>query len=368
MANNYNNLDKLLMDIRKELDYQKYLTPINFEYENKKFIDCYNNKREYNPQYAYNKFDNHIVLEKYNRLKEQFAFDGTEIGEIYKKYIDTLYFEIMMYSNIGSDKFAGLSVEVYGNPDRKYYKKALDILSDRSDYSESEMVYDSGKMADIFKRRIENYGFEWDVILSSNMAARVSVEPEQKIVYINQNKRFSFNDSIRLQAHEIDTHILRTENGYLRNYIPFAFGTAQSMVHEEGMALYNEYKNNVLDSFSEILYAARFVVGININHTFFELYNMLKEYGCSDFIAMYVVSRFKRGVSDTSCSGGFIKDYLYFQGLQEITSAIEKDESIYNKMYFGSIGLNDVQILNATITSAINEKSVILPSKEKFFL
>ena len=362
----YKELDVLLTDIQNELDYQKYLTPINFESENKKFIDRYNENEEYNPQYIYNKFDNSFALETYLKLKEKFVFDGTEIGRIYKKFISNLYLEIIMYSNIGNDNFSKISAELYGNPDRKYYESALKVLNEKPSEFDLDETYGPEKIAEIFRQRIAYYDFKWNIDITPNMAARVSVEPEQKTVYINKNKLFSRNDSIRLQVHEIDTHILRTENGYLRGSLPLALGTAQYMIHEEGLALYNEYKNNVMDPFSNILYAARFVTGVNISNTFFDLYDMLKKYGCSDFVAMYVVSRFKRGLSDTSHDGGFIKDYMYFQGFQEVKQAVEEDESIYKKMYFGSIGLSDIEILDNAITNAIEEKNIILPISEKY--
>ena len=56
---------------------------------------------------------------------------------------------------------------------------------------------------------------------------------------------FTANDVIRLQVHEIDTHILRCENGQKHGYKILSSGTSGSLIHEEGLALYNEWKNGV---------------------------------------------------------------------------------------------------------------------------
>lgn len=357
----YSLIDRLILDIRNDLDYQKYLTPTNFEEENSKFLDFYRKGIKYNPKYIYNRFDPRDTLKKHEELKNTFVFDGTPLGRIYDNSISDLHDEIEMYSFVGTSHFTEFAVKLNHYPNIKYEEAAKSSLLNTNISPAEELLYDADTMAHILRERIGQYGFSWRVVTSSNMAARVSVEPESKTVYVNSGKQFSYNDSIRLQVHEIDTHVLRTENGMNRGYLVLSSGTPNSLIHEEGLAIFNEFKEGVADSFSNSLYGARFLAGLNISKSFFDIFDMLIRLGCDEYLSMYVVSRFKRGLEDTSLPGGFIKDYVYFQGLLELTEAVERDPSIYNKMYYGSISLRDVLSLEESISSALSEERIILP-------
>ena len=359
----FSETDKLIFDIRNELDYQRFLTPLNFAQENNKFIECYKSHKIYNPQYEYNRFNPEVALRKYELLKNVFSPDGTELSKLYSRVIEKLLVEIKMYQSVGTEEFTAYSNKINGIPNSIYERKAIDILNNKCESAE-ETFYGADELAEILKMRIRQYGFIWNVSVTDRMAARVSVEPEKKTVYINKNKRFTKNDAIRLQVHEIDTHLLRTENGLLRNSMILSYGTAGSLIHEEGLAIYNEYKNGVSDSFSDKLYAARFLTSLNIDKSFYELFDTLMQYGCSEFLSMYVVSRFKRGIRDSSSAGGFIKDYVYFQGLQEIIEAVECDNTVYKKLYYGSVSVQDTVVLDNEINNAIESGTVIFPLKK----
>ena len=360
---NAKEIDRIISKVRKELNYQRYLTPLNYKYENEKFLDYYHSGKEYNPIYSYYKFAlSKESLKVLMNIKDK-TIDPKETPKerIVGQSLKALHDEIHMYESIGESDFYEYSKKVYGEPSYNYSKYAEQILKNCFWDTENDAGFDAKQLMAILKHRIDEYGFDWRVILSDTMAAKVSVEPDEKVLYINAFQKFSLNDCVRLRVHEIDTHILRAENGFRRGYEIFSTGTPMSLIHEEGLAIYNENRNNVLDIYAMKLYAARFLCCVNISLSFFELFKTLIQYGCSEALALYIVSRIKRGLRDTSLPGGFIKDYVYFQGFYEIKNAIQKNRDCFYKLYYGSISLNDLTILDEEAEQLLTEHQIVLP-------
>lgn len=354
-------VDAALSRVRKQLDYQKYLTPKNYNQENEVFLDHYRRGERYNPRYAYNVFDPTDALRAVQSI-DVGALDDSPVGHVLRSSYEGILDEIELYSHLGDNKlFPVLSRRVNGVPDERYRSLALDALNEPRKQEESGRAHTPDDLCRTMERRIGQYGFDWDVRVLPNMAARVSVEPDDHAVYINQKASFTASDIKRLQVHEIDTHVLRAENGHRRGLDIFSSGTRGSLIHEEGLALYNEERNGVTDPFSARLYAARFLVCLEIERPFYDLFDMLRQLGCDESLAIYVVPRIKRGLSDTSLPGGFIKDYVYFQGRLEIAEALEHNPALYRQMYFGAISLHDVRSLRQEIEQAEQEGALILP-------
>ena len=356
-------IDEKLFLIKTKLDYQKYLTPINFSSENSKFLDCYNFGIIYNPQYKYSKIsiDENVyeTLDECIKYTQKYNFG---IGYLLFRYALNLKQEVEMYKKIGDDVcFSDCCQKVFGTSDVNLKQKALDIMKNSSEVCHDNL-YTAECLCERIQQRLRLYGFDWEFILSSNMASRISVEPEQKKIYINKEKMFSEEDIKRLQIHEIDTHVLRVENGMKRGFYILSSGTAGSLSHEEGLAIYNEEKMKVQDESVLKLYAARFLVCCNIDKSFYQNFDMLVNLGCDKEMAMYVVSRIKRGLSDSSTSGGFIKDYVYFQGYNEVKEFIQKKPEMYSCLYYGSISIQDIEFLQPEIELILSKGGIELPS------
>lgn len=352
----------LIVAIRKELDYHKFLTPINFNEENEKFVNLYNQNIEYNPQYKYNVFDSSKALSLLSELKKKSIHITNESERyLFDAYVNNLEKEIELYSKVGTPDFSKIGEIIFGVPNKKYKKLALDVLNTNSNDPVQKKELSAHEISNILEKRLNEYGFEWDIEILNNMSTKISVDPETKYIAINAKKTFSNEDAIRLMVHEIDTHVLRSENGALRSLFLFISGTANSMIHEEGLAIYNEVINNVLDEQTFKMYAARYYSCLNIDQSFFKLYDSLIKLNIPSETAMYVVARIKRGICDTSKSGGFVKDYVYFQGLYEVKNAIDTNDTLYKKMYYGSISLNDIEYIENDIQTALDNNQIILP-------
>ena len=358
-------IDKLLFEVRAKLDYQKYMTPKNYAEENERFLSFYNEGVAYNPQYEYEKFiPVDADLDAVGLCIEQTAAAKDGIAVLLNRSAKSLLKEIKLYGLIGDDEaFTPLSNEIFGLPSESLRAEAEAQLA-KASAEDSAARYPASVLASFLKERVARYGFAWEFVLSPNMASRVSVEPEQKTIYINSAKTFTEKDIVRLAVHEIDTHVLRCENGERQSYTLLSSGTAGSLIHEEGLAIYSEWKNGVQDPFAEKLYAARYLTCLDIDRPFYELFDRLVLRGVSKEQALYVVARIKRGISDTSLPGGFIKDYVYFGGFYEIRDYLAEHPEEKPRLYYGSLSLGDIEVLKSDIEAALRNGDIILPIED----
>lgn len=357
---NYSETDKILSNINAEINFFNYIMPINFKEENIKFKELYIKKNIYNPQYVYRGM-NKETINKIQHNLNKLSFDNNTKGNIYLNSIESIDNDLKLLQSIGNAKmFTKLGKVRCGEPNRKYLDRAKECLKLEDTTDLKEHSVEDLKMN--LEKCINFYSFKWDVKVSYNMPSKVRVDTKNKTVLVNGNEKYSRKDIERLCVHEISTHVLRAENGALREHNIFKFGTSNSGITEEGLALYNEELAGLSNISIHKLYAARFLSSINMDTMSF--YDMVRE--IEPFIgldnAIYVVARFKIGLKDTSEFGGYINDYIYYQGYEDVKNAISGDSGLYKKLYFGSIGLKDVDLLDKEINEAIISNNIILPN------
>src|SRR5690606_838884 len=143
---------------------------------------------------------------------------------------------------------------------------------------------------------------------------------------------------------EIGTHVLRSYNGKLTGYNAlYKPNVMEYLDVEEGLAMWNE-ENMRLLSYRELKKRALQVWSIQIGEymTFRELYNALLG-SVHRLEAFNIAYRVKRGLSDTSKPGIFCKDVVYLRGFHRVRAKLEKDASLYNKLYAGKIGFSQTK-------------------------
>lgn len=360
----FKKIDDAIKKVYDELDYVKYLTPINYTEENDKFKEAYLNNRIYQPQYKYRLRS--IDYDALHSIIDNINIPNNLYGDLYKKLIDNIGFEIELYKNIGSDEhFTEASTKVNGVPNEIYIGRAYADLNIEKVVDKKDLL--SKDVREVLKKCLEEYSFKWKIIESDTMASKVTVDSNQKKLYINSKQSYSKNDIKRLSVHEISTHILRAENGRKKEFNIFCDGTFGSLSTEEGLAVYNEYISNSINANMLKLYAARFICSYNIDRQSY--YEMVKEIEPSIGLdnAIYVVSRIKRGISNTGKPGGYNKDFVYLQGYYDVSEAIRKDPQLYNKLYFGCISLDNLSILETEIHNAQCKGDIIIPKKGLFY-
>lgn len=356
----FSKAEEVFNKINEQISFNKLITPLNYKMENNKFKEQYLLKKVYNPQYKYYS-DKCIDFDCMYKKLAELSFPDNEMGKIYSKEKEITFYTLNLFEKLGdAEVITSLGKKINGTPNIKYIKKAKETLNlvvkdEKKDYTADELF-------DKVKKYLDSYSFNWKISILQQMPAKVSINPTTKTIYINGKQKFSMNDIKRLCVHEISTHVLRSENGELRKYDILKRGTPNVLPTEEGLALYNEDISGTMNEAMLKLYAARFLSCINMDSmSFYEMVQQIEPFIGLDN-AIYVVARIKIGLEDTSQFGGFIRDYAYFQGYIDIKNAIELDNTLYQKLYYGSISLKEIDILNNKIKKAINDGDIILPN------
>jgi hypothetical protein len=240
----------------------------------------------------------------------------------------------------------------------------MQIFSQKT--TEEAYIYDAEVLKSYLNDIIQKYKLNtWQINIKSDIGSKVIVG--NHIITINKNKKFSQNDLKRLGVHEVSTHVLRYENGCKRNHIIYSEGTAHSMETEEGLAIYNEEKAGVMNTQILKIYAARYLCTLEMDKlSLYELVMLIKDYIGIDQ-AVYVASRIKVGLCDTSSGGGFNKDLVYLKGYLKVKEHLEKKPEDYSKLYYGNISLKNINQLEEEIKIELEHNNILLPIINIFY-
>lgn len=337
--NSIQGLDNIIQEHGSDIDIIKNITPTNLNEENGKFLRLYHDNIVYNPQYNYNINPN---LKEIKATIFQLNYGSEVIEQIYENYKQYLLNCIELINSVGdAGAFTELSIKIFGSPDKEITDKAIGIFAENDGIVDDNTIYDSAYLKRLFDREISEHHFKWSVKLVDNLSSKVAVDPDEKMILINKNVRFSENDTKRLLVHEFGTHVIRAENGSRQKYAIFQNGFPKSIETEEGLATYNEWKNNLLDLRTLKIYAGRVLaVKLCLENSFYEAFIRLREH-FSEEECIRIISRVKRGLRDTSQKGAFTKDYIYLNGFYKVKHSIScETEKI---LYSGVIGLDDIE-------------------------
>lgn len=348
-----NVIDKLLSGIRKKIGLN-IINPTNAIKERKEFL----RGNIENPVFTYD--DSKIDYSKYIKVLNNIKLGITPIDIIYKKYIAELILMLKMYSSLGTKDFTKYSLKLYGKPDYVLMQNAKELISlDDKRIFDSPRDVSTQEALKIFGDEIKKFANGWE-LSAEDIVANAIVNPAKRKFTIRDNYHFSRRQIRRFIAHEIYTHILRAECGLLQPYNMFSTGLAGYESTEEGLALYKERMEGVLDRKSLKGYAGRVLaIDIALNSSFRETYDFLRKfYPKSQSWTLTV--RVKRGLTDTSQPGAFTKDLIYLKGYYEILDYVKGGNSIKD-LHFGKIGIADVPIVKKI--HELNDPSPILKSK-----
>lgn len=154
----------------------------------------------------------------------------------------------------------------------------------------------------------------WTVAVDPVMTARVLADAPRRVLRLNPRASWSPTDVRALIAHEIDVHVARAVAGAAQPLRLFELGLAQSLVAEEGLALYAEAQAcglpaGAADRLALLAAAARRAA----EQGFTGLYRGLEPLvGAQQ--AWTTCVRLKRGLADPETPGVYAKDRVYWLG------------------------------------------------------
>lgn len=314
-------VDKSLYHLTKSLEVLSYVTPLNLESEQKKFLK---NKGVANPNFKYRQIIQHPFefKRKLYGLKLEDVQDVT-IAKLYRDVIQSYSDKIDMLNTIGTDKFFFNSLRYFGQPNEIDLRNAHFILNCPNDEKDSEMI----KVEDIktiFEEDIGNYGFSADVEITKNITAEIMVLNYKRKVLLKAGCELSLDSVKALVHHEIGVHMVTTMNAIEQPLNIFKLGFPNNTYTQEGIAVLTEYLSGHLtikrlkELALRVVAVDMMINGLDFKSVYHELVN---SYYIEKNSAFILTTRIFRG-------GGFTKDHLYLKGFIKILQLYKSGKSI----------------------------------------
>lgn len=322
------------------------ITPINEKEEKNKFITS----KKFYPQFEYSKlnFNPDKEIEKLNEKKF-----GGYLAKQRKEKNKELILLNKIKKSVSSPEFLELNLQLYGSPNQELVEEAMKNLKE-IDFEKEKKYITHDTLIDRIHFKLKKYHlYNWKVYEAKNNI--FSIVPSCNIIFVPK-KIYGENEIKRLFLHEIDVHVLRTCNGLRQVYSKlFAGGTSKYIETEEGLALYLQELNGLLNKESLIKISANVVSVNNMikGESFRKTYEMFRDLGFGMDFAWDRTMRAYRG-------GGFTKDYLYFSGLKKVKQFHLQGNDL-KQLYLGKISIDDLKWIDPLIERGVLKKPVFLP-------
>ena len=336
--------DWRLFDIEKQLNILRYINPVNAGREKAKFLRAYAAGKSYDPIFEYEEPGPEVrdFCRKMERIRGKLEnCRASFFAPGYIEKIDRLRKLAELLKHRDSPAFGPELVAHFGTPSGKVLREAGRNLRMFQAADEPENL-DSAAVRRIFENELQAYGLEWEVRPFLEGGAKLAVNSTRGEVYVDLSARFSENSIKRYLYHEIRTHVFRAENGKRQPLTIFLSGFPGYSETEEGLAVYNEYANGLLDPETLRKYSARVIAASMVPHaSFSEIFEEMLRYFPPEK-AYTITQRVKRGMIDTSLPGGYTKDYIYLSGFLKVRDFLQTQSSktaALKVLYCGKIGI-----------------------------
>ena len=328
------------------------LTPVNDFTEQKKFFDEYNAGRKYNPVYEYKKKEK-VIAKAESML---YIIKSKNKDKIHVDLLNKLSLLLEFSQKINTSEKL---VFPYGVPDKEMVSLAK-IMIPKEKASKQDRTILAKEARRIFYEKLSDYGiFDWKIIIKKNLTAKADVNSSKKMIYLKQRK-YSYNEINNLLAHEVDVHVVRAFNGSKNKNSIYSTGTANYLKTEEGLAIMMEQLSGNYNAQRFKFFAARMIAAdMAVTKSFYDIFDTLvRKYNLSKHNAYIITKRVKRGLTDTSKPGGFIKDHVYFEGFYIIRKFMQSGGDI-RPLFVGKISLDEIKnVKKDELTNVIIPKAV----------
>ncbi|VXD11413.1 tyrosine/phenylalanine carboxypeptidase domain-containing protein [Planktothrix paucivesiculata] len=334
-----NTLSEQLQVLYASVDIAHYTAPINRDTERQQLFTSHVAGKIYNPQFSY-----HLPPSGWEQPLSEFLSELQPDQNIWEDWIykDVVLTLDLMRAAATRDPVltTEATVKVYGKLSTDLVQLAYKALVQLPLESEPRTI-PSEDMVDRMSKVLAKVGLtDWCVIISNTMNARISVRSVDKQVRVNAKKFFTENELKRLLVHEIGTHVFRTANGDLQPLKLLRFGLYNYLHTEEGLANYHEACYGVQSPVDQHRYALRVIAAhMSLNHSFYEVFHELVQHTSLDE-AFDIVTRAKRGFTDTSLPGCHVKDKVYFEGFHQVSAHLECYPDDYFLLMSGKAALS----------------------------
>ena len=282
------------------------------------------------------------------------------LGPLYEAKRQNLLAKVRLLAAVGTSDFTSHSLAVYGRPTPEVVRRAEQFLSEHPPHAWAPKEVPASVMKERFAQALSTRGLdEWRVVLRTEGVVGVSINHRQRTIEIHAERLFDEPDVARLIVHEIDTHILRRSQAELTGFRLFALGTAGYLVTEEGLAVFQEAQQGVLEVNRLRVYAGQLLaVNTALVGGFEAVFESLIARGFSDDEAFHITLRVKRGLSALEEPGAFTKDHSYYTGMCAVEAFVEAGGRVEELFILGKIGIEDLPLLRRVgLVSAVRNRA-----------
>ena len=273
--------------------------------------------------------------------------DSSPLGQLLEKKRKEISLKIDLIEARGDNvKFQEISWLLFGQLDSSLIKDARQQICswNKPKMREDVEMLAADEVIERFEEVLKSYGLrDWSVKTKASAVSDVSLG--KKVLLVRQDALVSRERLESLIAHEIETHVLTSENGSKQPYEIFERGLAGYLETQEGLAIYNQ--NKVLSEQNEKRYwPAMNVLAVNygVKHSFADLRRYIRRLGFDDARALRTCFKVKRGMEDSSKSGAFTKESVYFSGLRMVEDYVNRGGEL-KELYQGKINLKDMDLI-----------------------
>lgn len=335
-------LDKIIADIDKQLHFLGYLRPLNLSAEKERFFAT----SGYNPIFQYRCLQ--LDIENLRNSLLEAEFDDSALGILLQKKAQETILKLELLNSIGNaTAFTEKSILLYGKPDGDLLKLATERLASMPDNIAGKETFSALEVKDIFVQILQEYGIKnWNINIKKDMASDASIG-KTKTIFIKSGAIFTAERLKGTIIHEIETHLLTAENSKYQSYRILNSGTANYLLTQEGLAVYNQEKLIPNQKNSTKYYGvAANVIGVQValEGSFYDVYQRMRDLGFTEERAFKFAFKSKRGLIDTSQKGAFTKGILYAKGKQLIERFVAEAGDL-KRLYIGRINVEDLSLI-----------------------
>lgn len=334
----WHQIDNQLAEWDRQLTLVSQLKPLQLEEEKTTFFA----DPAYEPQFRYK-----AALPQLSEIKvglQNLRIDITSpLGMLFEEKRNELVRKADVLSVVGDDDFFPKVCEDWLSLPpvevREMAEKALRHLPDA--LASEKRTHSSQAAVERFQSFLKAQGLlNWQVVEKEGIVSRCVIGKNNRLL-VRAGERFSDHDLKKLMAHEVETHIYSTENGKLQPYLLFRRGTAHYLKTQEGLAVYHQNQvvpgtmTNAILGFHAVMWAREM--------GFRQVFERLRKYVSAEE-AWKMTVKAKRGMSDTSRPGAFLKNALYFWGYLEVKRYLEQGGS-FEELFLGKFSLHQLELI-----------------------
>ncbi|OIO52898.1 hypothetical protein AUJ46_06515 [Candidatus Peregrinibacteria bacterium CG1_02_54_53] len=336
-------VDRLLAKIDSTLPVLRLVKPVNLEEERSRAEA----DPLYQPLFQYAPLPDD--LEDLQMSLSTVIQDSSDLGQLLEKKRKELLLRLTMLDARGKDakQFTDASLSLFGEIRESDVQEAMANFLPRPSKppKADESALSAAQAQQLLQDAIDHYGLhDWHCVLRDSIVADCTVGG--RTIALRSRAKFTKSHVDALIAHEIETHAITAENGTHQSWHLLRKGTANYLTTQEGLAIWNQ--NRVLPAWHIKRYRpAQSLLAVSYaqTHSFKDTRLYLEEkLGYPVLKALNKAIDVKRGISDTSQPGAFIKGAVYFLGHRAIESFVKNDGDL-KRLYWGKVSIEDLSFI-----------------------